>query len=70
MELKDQLNLLWKYLFLSVFTYAVINLTCCKDNSDCCKTQGNNKTTPCAVNNQEVVKKGCGSNCSKPCCDK
>ena len=39
MELKDQLNLLWKYLFLAVFTYGVISMTCCKkscSSSDKC----------------------------------
>ena len=29
MELKDKLNLIWKFSFLAVFTYAVISLTCC-----------------------------------------
>ncbi len=28
MELKDKLDLLWKYLFLIVFTYAVFSITC------------------------------------------
>ena len=37
MELKDKLNLLWKYLFLAVFTYAVISMTCCNQNSSCSK---------------------------------
>ena len=30
MELKDKLNLLWKFLFLAIFTYGVICVTCCK----------------------------------------
>lgn len=38
LELKDKLNLLWKFLFLAVFTYGVISLTCCKKScSSCCK---------------------------------
>ena len=58
MDFKDKLNLLWKFLFLAVFTYGVISITCCKKNcssSNCCK-----QTTQ--------VQKQCGSNCIKPCC--
>ena len=53
MELKDKLNLVWKFLFLAVFTYGVISMTCCKDScssaseSSCGKTEGM-ATKPCS----------------------
>ena len=53
MELKDKLNLVWKFLFLAVFTYGVISMTCCKDScssaskSSCCKTE-DMATKPCS----------------------
>ena len=48
MELKDKLNLLWKFLFLAVFTYAVVSMTCCKKSSStsCCSKQSV-QVTPC-----------------------
>ena len=30
MTLFEKLNLLWKFLFLAVFTYGVVSLTCCE----------------------------------------
>ena len=30
MTLFEKINLVWKFLFLAVFTYGVISLTCCK----------------------------------------
>ena len=42
MDIKDKLNLAWKFLFLAVFTYGVMSLTCCSSNcnsSACCKSQ-------------------------------
>ena len=43
MDIKDKLNLAWKFLFLAVFTYGVISLTCCSSNCDsskaCCKSE-------------------------------
>ena len=50
MELKDKLNLIFKFTFLAVFTYAVITLTCCKSNSSCCSKSG--QTAPCQVSKQ------------------
>ena len=38
MDIKDKLNLAWKFLFLAVFTYGVLSLTCCSSNS-CCKSE-------------------------------
>ena len=42
MDIKDKLNLAWKFLFLGVFTYGVISLTCCASDCDssksCCKS--------------------------------
>ena len=66
MELKDKLNLLWKYLFLAVFTYAVINLTCCNKCTSGCGNQFG-QASPCGLNKQ-LDKKPCGANCTKPCC--
>jgi len=69
MELKDKLNLLWKYLFLAVFTYAVITLTCC---NKCSRSGCGNKVgqvSPCSFNKQ-LDKQPCGTNCTKPCCAK
>ena len=68
MELKDKLNLIWKFSFLAVFTYAVMSLTCCKSNSSaCCSKSG--QTPPCQLSKQ-TAKQPCGANCTKPCCAK
>ena len=48
LDLKDKLNLLWKFLFLAVFTYGVVMLTCCK--SDCSSSKSN-----CSSSSAEVV---------------
>ena len=62
MDLKDKLNLLWKFLFLAVFTYGVISLTCCRKSClGFCKNQRAQVSTD---------KAPCGSNCTKPCCKK
>ena len=43
MDIKDKLNLAWKFLFLAVFTYVVMSLTCCSSScgsdTSCCKTE-------------------------------
>ena len=57
LELKDKLNLLWKFLFLAVFTYGVISVTCCKKG--CSSSCGNKNVT---------IQKQCGANCVNPCC--
>ena len=68
MELKDKLNLIWKFSFLAVFTYAVISLTCCKSScSNSCSKSAQN--APCQLSN-ETAKQSCGANCTKPCCVK
>ena len=67
MELKDKLNLLWKYLFLAVFTYAVIYLTCCNNKSSSCCGNKSGQVSPCGLNKQPT-KQPCGTNCNKPCC--
>ena len=57
----EKLNLLWKFLFLAVFTYGVFSLTCCAKScsakQQCCKAG-------------QTIQKQCGINCSKPCCSK
>ena len=69
LELKDKLNLLWKFLFLAVFTYGVISVTCCKKSYSSCK-QGNIQASQCCKNANTIVKKQCGPSCIKPCCAK
>ena len=65
MELKDKLNLLWKFLFLAVFTYGVVSLTCCNRacSSSCTKQSG--QISPCG---KQLAKQPCGADCVKPCC--
>ncbi len=67
MELKDKLNLLLKFLFLAVFTYGVISVTCCKKScsTSCSKQSG--QVTSCGKQN---VKQPCDSGWDKPCCKK
>ena len=65
MELKDKLNLLWKFLFLAVFTYAVISVTCCKKSCSTSCTKQSAQVAPCG---QQVDKQPCGADCVKPCC--
>ena len=68
MELKDKLNLIWKFSLLAVFTYAVISLTCCKSNcSSGCNKSG--QVAPCQLSKQ-TAKQPCGANCTKPFCAK
>ena len=61
LDLKDKLNLLWKFLFLAIFAYGVISITCAvKCGSGC----GN-----CPYKQGQVTQQ-CGSNCAKACCSK
>ena len=39
MDIKDKLNLAFKFLFLAVFTYGVLSLTCCSSSDACCKSE-------------------------------
>ena len=42
MDIEDKLNLAFKFLFLAVFTYGVLSLTCCSSDcgsSACCKSE-------------------------------
>ena len=39
MDLKDKLNLVWKFTFLAVFTYGVMMMTCCSSSCDSSKSQ-------------------------------
>ena len=39
MDLKDKLNLVWKFAFLAVFTYGVMMTTCCSSSCDSSKSQ-------------------------------
>ena len=60
MTLLEKLNLLWKFLFLAVFTYGVMSMTCCKKSCSASQ-QCNNK-------GYSQVEKKCGDNCTKECC--
>ena len=62
MTLIEKLNLLWKFLFLAVFTYGVMSLTCCKQS--CSSSQG------CCKAGNAQVEKQCGASCTKACCKK
>jgi hypothetical protein len=68
-ELKDKLNLLWKFLFLAVFTFGVISVTCCKKScsTSCVKQSGEfiYEVAPCG---KQLDKQPCGADCVKPCC--
>ncbi|MBH91086.1 MAG: hypothetical protein CMG67_03120 [Candidatus Marinimicrobia bacterium] len=65
MDLKDKLNLAWKFIFLAVFTYGVISLTCC--SSSCCDTSAScGQAKQCSKS--APVAKQCGTNCAKACC--
>ena len=70
LSLKDKLNLLWKFLFLAVFTYGVISVTCCKNSCTSCGKQGNTQVSQCCKKSNSQVQKQCGPNCIKPCCAK
>ena len=63
MDLKDKLNLVWKFAFLAVFTYGVMSMTCC---SNSCSSSGDSaKTKQCS---STKVAKQCESSCQKQCC--
>ncbi len=82
MELKDKLNLLWKFLFLAVFTYGVISFTCYQNCSKSgCKKSGSyasckqsayvhKKECSSETLQCEKDKKQCKADCNKPCCKK
>ena len=55
---KDCVELALKVIFVAVFTYGVMSLTCCKQT--CSSSQ-------CGKAGAQVQKQ-CGSNCSKACC--
>ncbi len=60
MDLKDKLNLVWKFAFLAVFTYGVMSMTCC--SSSC--SSGSEKSKQCS---SAKVAKQCESSCQKKC---
>ena len=64
MDIKDTLNLLWKFLFLAVFTYGVISVTCC--SSSCAKSSCDTAKS-CS---KAPIAKTCGASCVKACCAK
>ncbi len=76
MDLKDKLNLVWKFLFLAVFTYGVVSFTCYKDcDKSRCDKSGSyayceSKSKGCSAEKAQCdkAKKQCKSDCSKPCC--
>ena len=64
MDLKDKLNLIWKFAFLGVFTYGVMSLACCSNSckSSCGQAKQCSQSAP--------VAKQCGVDCTKACCAK
>ena len=68
LDLKDKLNLLWKFLFLAVFTYGVISLTCCKKSCQSYCSQNSAQVSQCCKAKNLPIKKQCGVNCQKACC--
>mgnify|MGYP001216674586 CR=1 FL=1 len=62
MDLKDKLNLVWKYAFLAVFTYGVISLTCCSDN--CSKSCDSDSAANCS---SAMVEGKCCKDTAKAC---
>ena len=64
MDLKDKLNLIWKFAFLGVFTYGVMALACCSNSckSSCGQAKQCSQSAP--------VAKQCGVDCTKACCAK
>ena len=71
LELKDKLNLLWKFGFLAVFTYGVICMTCCKKSCSSSCSKGTVEQSQCCKSGAAVtLDKKCGKSCVKPCCAK
>ena len=68
LDLKDKLNLLWKFLFLVVFTYGVISLTCCKNSCQSCSNQNSAQISQCCKGKNVPVKKQCGKDCQCQSC--
>ena len=64
LDLKDKLNLVWKFLILAVFTYGVISVTCCKKSCQYTCNQSGKQISQCC----KVQSSICGPNCTKPCC--
>ena len=58
MTLVEKLNLLWKFLFLAVFSYGAFSLTCCSKQASCKQS--------CQI--EQLDKKGCAAGCTKKCC--
>ena len=58
LELKDKLDLVFKFLFLAVFTYGVITFSTCMTN---CKTQCSTDSQPKCCKSNVATEKPCGS---------
>ncbi len=65
MDLKDKLNLIWKFAFLAIFTYGVMMMTCCSNS--CSSSCDSSKSQQCS---SAKVAKQCGADCTKQCCAK
>ena len=77
MELKEKLNLLWKYLLLALIAYAVFSVTCsineckshCKKSGYSCDVKKCDKDgTGFKHGDMMMGEKPCGPNCKKPGC--
>jgi len=68
MTLVEKLNLTWKFLFLAVFTYGVICMTCCKQS--CSSSKQCSYSQQCCKAGSVQIEKKCGVTCTKACCKK
>ena len=50
MSMYDKLNLVFKFLFLAVFAYGVIMLSCCSKSSASCVTKCDKAPSQCCKN--------------------
>ena len=62
LDLKDKLNLCWKFLFLAVFTYGVMSVACCSNSCDSKKA--------CSTKQECSMKKSCCSSGTTCCSEK
>jgi len=61
LELKDKLNLLWKFCFLAVFAYGVISMTCCKKSCATACNKGAVEQSQCCTSKSVAINKNCGT---------
>ena len=65
MSCKECTELILKIIFVAVFTYGVISVTCCQKGCQSACIQSSQQVSQCCKT-QSISK--CGANCTKPCC--